>query len=373
MSKKLTVEELEQQERTALIAENRKIRAKLRGAMAELSAIHRDNLSADEIRAEIYNLEAMVPDPPKWVIDTADAEHDVHVPVMFWSDWHWGEVVKPDQVGGANEFNRAIAKKRLQKLLRTSMSIINNYVGAMSLPGVILALGGDMISGNIHDELVETNDGSLQQTILELQDELAAAITVLADAYGKVFIPAVVGNHGRMNHKPRMKNRVFESYEWNLYQQLERFFRNDPRVHFMIPNGTDALFSVYGHRILLTHGDALGVKGGDGIIGALGPITRGAIKVGRSEAQIGRDFDTIMMGHWHTYIPRGEATPAMVNGTLKGYDEYARLGLRVPFSRPSQALFFVHPKHGITSQWPIYVDTGPKDRIEHEWLAVANL
>jgi hypothetical protein len=28
---------------------------------------------------------------------------------------------------------------------------------------------------------------------------------------------------------------------------------------------------------------------------------RGAIKVGRSEAEIGRDFDTILMGHWHHY------------------------------------------------------------------------
>jgi hypothetical protein len=89
---------------------------------------------------------------------------------------------------------------------------------------------------------------------------------------------------------------------------------------------------------------------------------RGAIKVGRSEAQIGRDFDTIMMGHWHQWL---SLPGIVVNGTLKGYDEYARLGLRAPYQRPTQALWFVHPKHGVTAQWPIYLEA--KQTSTQEW------
>jgi hypothetical protein len=37
----------------------------------------------------------------------------------------------------------------------------------------------------------------------------------------------------------------------------------------------DVHYRVYGVRFLLNHGDMLGVKGGDGIIGAIGPIMRG--------------------------------------------------------------------------------------------------
>jgi len=123
-----------------------------------------------------------------------------------------------------------------------------------------------------------------------------------------------------------------------------------------VPNEVDAHFAIYGHRFMLTHGDTLGVKGGDGIIGALGPIARGAIKVGRSEAQCGRDFDTLLIGHYHTYIPRGDAVPVLANGSLIGYNEYARLLLRAGPTRPTQALAFIHPKRGITAQWPIYLD-----------------
>jgi hypothetical protein len=236
-------------------------------------------------------------------------------------------------------------------------------------PGIVVCLGGDIISGNIHEELRETNDGHLQQTLLEVQECLIAALGRMADVFGRVFVPCVVGNHGRTTHKPRAKGRVFESYEWNLYCQLERHFRGDKRVEFSIPSETDCHFRVLGHRFCLTHGDALGVRGGDGIIGAIGPIVRGAIKVGRSEAQIGRDFDTLLLGHWHTYIPRGDHAPVLVNGALKGYDEYARLFLRVPYSRPSQALWFVHKDHGVTSQWQIFLDQTRKSSHTSDWIA----
>src|SRR5258706_1150686 len=154
-------------------------------------------------------------------------------------------------------------------------------------PGIVVCLGGYLISGNIHDELAQTNDGPVQQSILEVQEHLIRALTRMADVFGKVFVPCVVGNHGRNTLKPRAKNRVYESYEWNIYCQLEAWFKakGDTRIQFSIPGETDAFFSVLGHRFLLTHGDTLGVKGGDGIIGAIGPIARGVTKVGRSEAQ----------------------------------------------------------------------------------------
>jgi hypothetical protein len=162
-----------------------------------------------------------------------------------------------------------------------------------------------------------------------------------------------------------MKGRVFTSHEWNIYCSLERHFRRDDRVQFMIPGESDAYFKVSGQRFLLTHGDSLGVKGGDGIIGAIGPIMRGSLKVGRSEAQVGRDADWIIMGHWHhmLWLPG-----VIVNGALKGYDEYARLAIRAPYSRPSQALWFVHPEHGVTAKWEVFLDKARKSSGENKWL-----
>lgn len=350
---------------TPVVDELAMLRTKFKLLQKEVDTIKVHNNDAAQIRKEIYGLSRQIPDPPKWVLKP-HGKGLSGVPVTLWSDWHWGEVVNPAEVGGVNAFNRTIAKYRLKKLVESTIDLAFNHMTNPDFPGIVICLGGDMITGNIHEELQDTNEGYVQQTLLELQEELITALTTMADHFKQVFIPCVVGNHGRMSHKPRMKGRVFTSFEWNLYCQLERHFKNDKRFQFLIPEETDAYFTVLGHRFLLTHGDSLGVKGGDGIIGCLGPIARGAFKVGRSESQIGRDFDTMLIGHWHTYQPRGDSIPVIVNGALKGYDEYARLGMRVPYTRPSQALWFVHEKYGITAQWQIYLDKLRKT--DNEWL-----
>lgn len=344
------------------------LKARLRVSEHALETIEKDNLSAADIRRTIYGLSEIQPAPPVWLAKTAPATPGASVPMTIWSDWHWGEIVFPEAIGGVNKYNREIAKARLQVLVDNTINLAKHHMGPLSYPGIVIMLGGDMISGNIHEELRETNDGPLQETLLELQDCLTSALAQMADVFGKVFVPCVVGNHGRMKAKPHAKHKVYESYEWNLYNQLERYFRNDPRVSFHIPGEADARFDVLGHRFLLSHGDALGVKGGDGIIGIIGPIARGTMKVHRSQATIGRDFDTLVIGHYHTYVPRGEAAPVIVNGTMKGLDEYAHLFMRVPYSRPSQALWFVHADHGITAQWQVFLDDKHVSSETANWL-----
>jgi predicted phosphodiesterase len=318
---------------------------------AALAAVEKHNDTAEAIRKTIYGLSEIAPEPPEWLSDASDLIEGPGTPMMLWSDWHVGEVVDPREVGGINKFNSEIAEERCRLLVERSLGLINHHMPA-GVPGVVICLGGDMITGEIHQELSDTNDEYVLQSVKRVKSMLVAAITKMADNCGRVFVPCVVGNHGRNTLKPRMKGRVFTNYEWNIYTDLEERFRGDDRVSFHIPSGTDARFNVLGHRFLMTHGDTLGVKGGDGIIGALGPIKRGEFKVRGSEAQIGNDFDTIIMGHWHQYIAtRG----LIVNNCLKGYDEFARLALRAPATPASQALWFVHHKWGINAQMEVYV------------------
>lgn len=335
---------------------------------AEVMSLTREVESADRIRETIFGLSSMVPKPPEWL----HAEHPKDspgIPMTIWSDWHWGERVFKEQVGGVNEFNRKIAKVRVKELVDRTIVLAKHHMVNPDYPGIVVCLGGDFITGDIHEELRETNEGTVQQSLLEAEEHLLAGLLRFADEFGKVFVPCVVGNHGRSTLKPRHKNRIYTSYEWNLYCHLERHLRDDKRFLFSVPGEADAYFKVFDHRFMLTHGDSLGVKGGDGIIGALGPIARGTMKVGRSQAQVGRNFDTLLMGHWHTYIPRGEAVPVIVNGTLKGFDEFAHTGLRVSYSRPSQALWFVHPTYGVTAQWQIFVDKKRQSAGSSEWVA----
>lgn len=337
----------------------------IRTLRAELRDRYRAELDADAIRAEIFGLATHQPDVPDWMVRSEPGGSAPGVPITIWSDFHWGEVVRSVEVSGVNEFNTEIARKRFRLLVERTVDLCFHHMVCPTYPGIVVCLGGDMITGEIHQELAETNDATTMQALIDLQSELIRGLEIMADRFGRVFVPCVVGNHGRGTLKPRAKGRVFTSFEWLLYCQLERHFRDDDRITFLVPGEADAHFRVYGHRYMLTHGDSLGVKGGDGIIGALGPITRGRIKVSRSEAQIGRDFDTLLIGHWHQYMPMRKV---ITNGSLKGFDEYARLMLRVEYEPPQQALWFQHPKWGITYQMPVVLDE-PRRAPEGEWVA----
>ncbi len=342
----------------------------VRELTAKINSIHAHNDSAAEIRKQVYELAEINPNPPKWTIKPKGKAGHGSIPFAFWSDWHYGEVVSRAETGGVNEFNNEICKERVKRLVEGTIRMVRGFMfkdGSAPPPGIVIALGGDMISGDIHEELAETNQGTPQQGVNDVLDLLIWGINAMKKEFGKVFVPCVIGNHPRTTKKMRAKQAVFLSYEWNMYCMLERHYRDDPDVTIFVPSETDAYFRVAGQRFLLTHGNMMGVKGGDGIIGALGPIARGSVKMRGSESKIGRDYDYLIIGHWHQeiWLPR-----VIVNNALKGYDEYARLFLRADPSRPSQCLWFVHPEHGITARISVYVDEPVVSQEDRKWVEI---
>jgi predicted phosphodiesterase len=199
--------------------------------------------------------------------------------------------------------------------------------------------------------------------VLDLIDRLIVAIKRLKQVFGRVFLPCVAGNHGRFHKKKRAKESNYSSFDWLIYQSLDRHFQDDPDIIFFIPDGPDALVSVYGYRYLFTHGDQF--RGGDGMIGALGPITRGDHKKRSRNAQIKQEYDTMVIGHFHQLIQQRRI---IVNGSLCGYNEYAHIN-NFGYEPPQQALWIVNQKHGVTFSMPVHVD-GDRERPEGQpWVS----
>lgn len=315
----------------------------------QVDELARENITADAIRKHVFQLGEYSPKPPKWLHKSTPAKGAPGIPTLFLSDFHWGEVVDKKSVDNLNHYNRDIAIERLKFTVDSAIDLCTNHMVNPKYPGIIVPLGGDMISGSIHDELTETNDGTSIEHVLEVIDMLSSAITKLADVFGNVFVPCVIGNHSRLYKQYRHKQAVESSFDWLMYNMLEKYFSKDNRVNFLIPTAYDAYYKVYDTNYLLTHGDRLGVRGGTGIVGMLGPIARGVQKVKSEYANQKKPVDYILMGHFHQYISLKDA---IVNGSIKGYDEYAMSG-RFAYERPQQALWFTHPVYGITFQVPV--------------------
>jgi hypothetical protein len=329
----------------------------------QLTAYQKDELTARYVRSKIMGLAETTPTPPVWLVENKASKSSPGVPTLFCSDLHWGEVVDPRQINGVNEYNLNVAHTRMSTLVTRAIDLLNNHVVNPKYPGLVLALGGDMVSGSIHEELEQTNDVPLLPSVLDLLDVMTWGISTLADAFGRIHIPAVAGNHGRLHHKVRAKDFAHTNLDWLLYCLLEKNFAKDKRVTFQIPDGPDAQYRIYSHRYLLSHGNQF--RGGDGLIGALGPIIRGDHKKRSRNNQIAMGYDTMLLGHFHQLI---QLERVIVNGSLKGYDEYAWAN-NFAFERPRQALFITHPVHGITISMPVNVDDSAKQE-GAPWVSV---
>lgn len=296
-------------------------------------------------------------DPPVWLApNKGEAKHGTVCAIL--SDLHLDEVVRKQEVGGVNAYNRRIAEQRLQRFFEKAIELPRDYLSNVKYDGFVLMCLGDTFTGEIHDELTMTNEGHPFETVLYFIDHFVAGIRLLADHYGKVHIVSVPGNHDRVYRKPIHKGRVVRSLHYLFMKFVEREFRGDKRVTFDSPETPDARIKIYNTAYLATHGDQF--RGGNGIGGIMVPLLRGHAKKQQRQQAIRQEYDVLCMGHFHQYL----AVPSsglIVNGSLKGYDEYA-FNNNFSYEPAQQALWVTTPEHGPTFNIPIIVQDKKTER-----------
>ena len=295
----------------------------------------------------MLKLDGQRTEPPKWTAKVPKAGKHCGTPWLLLSDLHLDEVVLPAEIGGVNAYNRKIAEQRLKATFEGTVEICRRYWSGITYDGIVCALGGDLYSGDIHDELTQTNEDTILGSILHWSDLLAAGISLLADEFGKVHVPVVVGNHGRRSRKPRAKFRARDNFDWFTGHLLARTFAKDPRVTFDVSDAADTYVKAYDRTVCVSHGDQ--TSGGSGIGGIWPPIMRMDARKRQRAAAIQQPHDLLVMGHWHqlTWGPS-----FVINGSLKGYDEYAYVN-NFGFEPAQQALWLMTPEHGRTFTAPV--------------------
>jgi len=354
MDKKRKVDRERKREISQLAAGNdgyKELAATHHATLRELEAVRRDLLALQKRDASDAALAREVTDAPlpKWLEDGAYPKAGPGVPTLFLSDWHWAERVRRAEVGGVNEFNLQIARDSAMRVFNGAIDLATHHMVRPEYPGIVVPLGGDFIDYllGVQHTSEEPNELLVRDSMRDLAGYMVAGLERLADTFGHVFVPAVPGNHSRLTKKMPSKNTAATNLDSIFYDKLEDRLAHDRRIAFANSRGSDIRYRIYNHRYLLTHGYQF--RGGDGIIGAIGPIVRGDKKFRARSSQIARDYDTLLMGHYHQFMP---LPGIVVNGSLKGYDEYAyQAGFQ--YQPPMQAFWFTHPERGITCYWPI--------------------
>lgn len=268
--------------------------------------------------------------------------------VVLCSDWHVEESVFPEQINGRNEYTPEIAQARVRNMVTGIRWLLEMYKSKMAIRDLVLWLGGDLITGFIHEELQETNAYTPIEASMFLQELIANdLIQPLLDNTDleRIIIPCSYGNHGRMKKRKQFKNASKQSYEWMVYHALKHRFRDEPRLEFHIANGAHVYLNVYNKTMRFHHGDD--VKYGGGVGGIMIPINKA---IDRWNDYIPADITCI--GHFHQYM---SLPYAVTNGSLIGYNEFA-LAIKAKYEPPQQAFFLVDSERGKRNSTRIWVD-----------------
>lgn len=354
-------ESIPERERRRYSEENKYLRAQLQTAHDELNA-------QEDIRKVLFGLTSESLSPPSWTLRPMKRGGRLsEVPILWSTDRQWGEVVRAEEVQGHNAYDPEIAARRYRTFIEAGIDLCLNHMVNPDYPGIVYLRGGDSISGDIHDEFRETNALSPNPAIKDLAEKELWGITKLADAFGQVRVISVPGNHDRTVLKPPSKRYADLSWDDILSWHLEAIFRErkDERVSFFTPRSGEARFKIYQIWFLLTHGDRIGSKGGQGFVGPAATIMRGIKKTRDFYARIQKPVDYVLTGHFHTSM---ELPGGFSCGSAVGFNEYA-MRLKADPEPPQQLLLFVHPTRGITARWPIYLDDPKPLDAQAGWCA----
>lgn len=193
------------------------------------------------MRESIFGLGEPKTRLPTWTAKPHKASTDI--PVLFTSDFQWGEVIDPEEMAGFNAFDLTIAKARYRQLISSTIDICHNFRQG-KYPGIVYLRGGDSVSGDIHEELQRTNEVPSTGQVLDLFGEELRGIQLLKESFGKVVVISVPGNHGRLTRKPIAKKYAEWNFDHMLSLMLEKALPDDD-ITFLHPMSGDAFFNLY--------------------------------------------------------------------------------------------------------------------------------
>lgn len=270
------------------------------------------------------------------------ASSEGHEFVLLLSDTHAAEIVSLEETNGINAYNWQIMLDRLDKLREGVVSFQRNRPYPIDRLRILLL--GDMLSGDIHEELSETNEFVMSEATVKLGKDLANFTMSFEEHFQEILVDGIVGNHPRAKKKPQAK-QGYNNADWTAYHIAALHCEARDRVKWDIPKANQHLVEICGRDCLLFHGD--GIRSSmPGV--PWGGVSRRVNALAAQYRSMGRDIYAYFCGHFHTAnLVQTDAGWVGMNGAVKGPDEYSIK--QFGGGRPAQqTLLTFHPEHGLT-------------------------
>jgi len=270
--------------------------------------------------------------------------------IVMASDWHVGERVDAHTINWLNEYNPDIAQARAQRFFANTLRLVRSARRDVTIEHLVLWMGGDLITGYIHDELEESNYMSPIEESIFAKSLFLGGLKLWKESGGfkRITVVTSFGNHGRTTMKRRISTGYKNSFEWMLYRDMASIYKDDEVVRFQVENGYFNYLNVYGRELRFHHGD--NIKYGGGVGGLTIPLVK-YIQRSNSQRKAAADF----IGHYHQRMPFNPVHAFSVNSSLIGFNAYAQ-SIGASPEPPTQNFQLLDEKRGFTVAAPILVE-----------------
>lgn len=289
-----------------------------------------------EVLALVPAIDVQVPVWKPSVVTTKDpCSVALHI-----TDVHYGAYQEEDEVEGFGQYSAEISEKRQLGLIRDVIDWVNIHRHGYSLNKCNILVTGDLISGDIHDELRVTNEFPAPMQACGEAEIFAKQVAMMAPHFEQVVVDIITNdNHGRLTRKPQAKQGGTNNWMYVVASMAKVLLRDQKNVTVNIHAMSQRVVNVNGRRYLLTHGHEVMGWAGFPYYGIERKAAREALK--RMNGPDVTKFDKIIMGHWHAPL---EHPVYWIGGSVSGTDAYDHQAGR--HARPQQVSWLVHPKWG---------------------------
>lgn len=279
--------------------------------------------------------------PPVKLKKTHASPHEM---VLMLSDAHYPEVVDPDVAMGL-KYDGDICIRRLERVRNVVLRYKQLRETSYPIRKLTVAMLGDMLSGDIHEELEVTNQIPMAEALVKLAYVLNDMFVSFAKEFPEVEVVVIPGNHPRQTKKPRYKQKTVTNFEYILGHFIASLAGNAYTVQ--VPKDIVYRHKVFDYTLAMNHGDGQKSNSYAGLpfygikqrLDALQSLLRFLKQ---------NPVDYLLLGHFHqpSSIPATDAE-TIINGSIKGGDEFS-IGSRFAANNPTQLLLTFHEKHGLT-------------------------
>jgi hypothetical protein len=286
-------------------------------------------------------------EPLPQVKHTRKGEGSPVVPTAHITDTHMGAVQDPYEIEGFNAFNPAIAEARSMAFADKFVGWVEMHRGSYNIRECAVIITGDLISGDIHDELKITNAFPSPVQVVESAKLIARQLGVMAPHFDRLTVHFISeDNHARLTKKPQAKEAGMNSFNYLVGVLLEAYVKEITNIVFNLYPMLEKVVDVNGRKYLICHGhNVRGWMGVPwyGIERKVGKEAQARLQLIMQEVERAHDigFHKYIFGHFHTPF---DSPLYSCGGSLSGTDAYDHQAGR--YGDPVQSAWMVHAKHG---------------------------